>query len=300
MSVKFRHYTDEPFFSMDYQKVRDFLIRINAERIVSPRFLWGAWEWGITHAGWDQERQNHIGLWEEDDQIVALATYESTLGEGFLFTDSQHTALKPELVTYARQSLHNQGKLRLLISDHDIELQRSAFAQGFRPTQDRDRLSMLDIDQLDYHPLPEGYSFVSLADDWNWHQYHRVMWRGFNHEGSPPDDEASIAVRKQMLSSPMIRPELVLAVVAADGNYVSHCGSWYRPEDTYCYIEPVATDPDYRRMGLGKAVVHEAIRRCGMLGAKQAIVGSEQPFYFSIGFFPIETMTYWSSAAKEG
>jgi len=68
---------------------------------------------------------------------------------------------------------------------------------------------------------------------------------------------------------------------------------WYRPGDFYCYVEPVATDPDYRKIGLGKAAVLEAARRCGKLGAKQAVVGSNQQFYYNIGFYPVYTMTYW-------
>ncbi|OZV13934.1 hypothetical protein CIW83_00390 [Tissierella sp. P1] len=72
----------------------------------------------------------------------------------------------------------------------------------------------------------------------------------------------------------MIRPNvdlnLKVAVVAPDGNFVSYCGMWYDPEVGYAVVEPVATDPDYRRMGLGKAAVLEGIKRVGKLGAKTA------------------------------
>ncbi|MAE40892.1 MAG: hypothetical protein CML07_08255 [Psychrobacter sp.] len=54
----------------------------------------------------------------------------------------------------------------------------------------------------------------------------------------------------------------------------------------YCYVEPVATDPDYRRRGLGSATVLESIRRCGLLGAEAAYVWSAKEFYRSIGFEP--------------
>jgi predicted N-acetyltransferase YhbS len=37
-------------------------------------------------------------------------------------------------------------------------------------------------------------------------------------------------------------------------------------------------------MGLGKAAVWEGIRRCGVLGATVAYVGSDQEFYQAIGF----------------
>ena len=293
MSVTFRNYSSEPFFTDDYVRVREFLNRINANKLYTPRILWGAWEWLVTHGGLDRENLGRIGMWEDDGKLVALATYESTPDEGFLLVDESYAYLKPEMVAYAKKALGLNGKLQILLTDGDYEFQRAAVSQGFRPTQRRDRSAALDICALQSYALPDGYSFASMADGWDWQQYNRVMWRGFNHEGKPPHDGETISMRKQMLSSPMIIPELVVSVKAPDGNYVSHCGMWYRPGDSYCYVEPVVTDPEYRLMGLGKAAVLEAVRRCGELGATQAVVGSEQQFYFNIGFYPVHIMTYW-------
>jgi predicted N-acetyltransferase YhbS len=75
---------------------------------------------------------------------------------------------------------------------------------------------------------------------------------------------------------------------------VSHCGLWYNLGDTYSYVEPVATDPEYRKMGLGKAVVYEALLRGMQLGAKEAYVVSSQQFYYNIGFKPFTTETWWT------
>lgn len=292
MSVIFRNYAPEPFFSNDYREVRDFLIRINSKKIITPRMLWGAWDWAAPPI-WHQNISNKIGLWEDNGKLVALATYESGLGEGFLCLDESYSNLKSDLIIYAKENLHDNGKLVLSLPDGDNEFGRIAFTQGFRPTENMDRSLMLEISMLQPYSLPDGFSFVSMADDWNWYQYNRVMWRGFNHEGKPPYDDKTISGRKSLISIPSIKPEIRICVVAPDGNYVSHCGMWYQPEDFYCYVEPVVTDPEYRKMGLGKAVVLEAIKRCGKLGAKQAIVGSNQQFYFNIGFYPIQTFTHW-------
>ena len=86
-----------------------------------------------------------------------------------------------------------------------------------------------------------------------------------------------------------VKSELCILVVAPSGDYASYCGMWYDPATAYALVEPVATDPDYRKLGLGKAAVLEGIRRCGALGATQAYVGSSQQFYYQIGF------KHWSS-----
>lgn len=291
--ASFRNYTSQPLFTDDYRQVREFLIRINKVRLATPNFTWGRWEWMTTHGELDRANLSRIGLWEEEGELVALVCYESRPGEAFFCLDPAHARLQPEMLRYAHGALSQDGKLRALLPETDRAFQRIAAAQGFRPTQERECIAALDIDGGTAYTLPDGFCIHSMADGWDWHQYHRCMWRGFNHDGPPPQTDREIAVRKEMLSSPTIRPELVLCVVSPEGEYVSHCGMWYHPGDDYALVEPVATDPQYRKLGLGKAAVLEAARRCGKLGAKQALVGSSQQFYYNIGFAPIHTENWW-------
>ena len=60
-----------------------------------------------------------------------------------------------------------------------------------------------------------------------------------------------------------------------------------------CYVEPVVTIPNFRGHGLGKAVVYESINRCVELGAKKAIVISNQEFYHRIGFEKYSVCHLW-------
>lgn len=96
-----------------------------------------------------------------------------------------------------------------------------------------------------------------------------------------------------MQSGPNFRLDLTIVMVAPTGEYVSFCGMWYEPQNHFAYVEPVATDPDYRRMGLGKAAVLEGVRRCVELGATVAYVGSGQEFYRAIGFRKNHVQECW-------
>ena len=102
-----------------------------------------------------------------------------------------------------------------------------------------------------------------------------------------------------MFDTPKARRDLKIAVAAPDGRFVAFCGIFYEPRNQYAYVEPVATDPDYRRRGLGRAAVLEGIRRCGELGASVAYVGSNQPFYLSLGFRVIYTSECWQKYLHE-
>ena len=114
---------------------------------------------------------------------------------------------------------------------------------------------------------------------------------GFNHPGEPPEE--GIEDRKKMQSGPNFRKDLTIVVEAPDGNFASFCGMWYESTNKISYVEPVATDPDYRRMGLGKAAVLESLRRAAVLGAEVAWVGSDQEFYKAIGFETMFTVYPW-------
>ncbi len=100
--------------------------------------------------------------------------------------------------------------------------------------------------------MPEGFRLKSLAVDENdLHKVHRMLWRGFNHVGEPPEE--AIEGRRKQQSSAGYREDLKIVVEAPSTSPPSAaCGTtaW-----AVAYVEPVATDPAYRRMGLGRAAV---------------------------------------------
>ncbi|WP_159065808.1 GNAT family N-acetyltransferase [Gorillibacterium timonense] len=270
------------------------MIRLNQPVIRTEGFLWGRWEWVNSLPYFEKEHLNRIGIWEDDGVIVALATYEQGLGNAWLLLDPNYSELKRDMLLYAKACLNRDGLISVLIPDTDRELQDIAADEGFIPTDEGEKNAVIPIDvsRLTY-ALPEGYRIVSLADEFDLHKYNQVLWRGFNHQGDAPDTPDSLEGRRVELSGPHVQLELKVAVAAPNGNFVSYCGMWHLPGTDYALVEPVATDPDYRRMGLGRAAVLEGVRRCGALGAIRAYVGSSQPFYYSIGFRPHSTDTWW-------
>lgn len=301
MAVTKRQYTPETGFTADYHRVREFLLRINQERIVTPGFLWGRWEWffSLTMNALDPASLSRIRLWEDGGEIVALATYEGNFGETYFCVDGRYDTLKAEMLAYCKERMGKDGRALALIPDSDRDMQRAAFEMGFRPTQENERNAALDIctDTLRY-TLPDGFSVTSLKDEYDLKKYNRVLWKGFNHGNEPPETAEQLESRRISLSGPHSDLSLKIAAVAPDGEFVAYCGMWHEPGTAYALVEPVATDPAYRRMGLGRAAVLEAIRRCGERGAKTAFVGSSQQFYYSIGFYPYSTETFWE--AKPG
>jgi predicted N-acetyltransferase YhbS len=295
MSAQFRNYTSEAGFTDDFHAVRDFLVRINAKNPIHYHFEWGRWEWAFSLPFLDTKNLSKIGVWEDNGQIVAVATYEDRLGSAYFCVDAAHNLLKPDMLRYAKDNLCDAaGKFRVLINNADREFQRTASQQGFKPTQHGEGTAVFDIDVDNMaYKLPPGYSAVSLAENCDIKKYNSVLWRGFDHGDNPPETEADLADRRLSLSGPHLNLDLCIAIVSPKGEYAAYCGMWYDKNTEYALVEPVATDPAYRKLGLGKAAVLEGIKRCGKLGAKQAYVGSSLQFYYQMGFHPLPASTFW-------
>jgi GNAT superfamily N-acetyltransferase len=297
MSITFRQYNQPN----DYQLVDDFLIRHYQPENLDNNLVEPAWEYMHGHPYLDSASLGKIGIWEDESEIVAVTHYESRLGEAFFQFHPGYRHLRQEMLEYAEGNLSgvsqkdNRKYLCAFIHHNDDEFQSLVAARGYEKKTDWNRPLAKFVIPFPFPTimLPEGFHLTSLADECDWAKVHRALWRGFDHEGEPPMSSEELESRRKMFDTPKARRDLKIAVAAPDGNFVSFCGMFYDPLNRYAYVEPVATDPDYRRLGLGKAAVLEGIRRCGKLGATVAYVGSDQAFYLAMGFEVIYTSECW-------
>ncbi|MDR2515251.1 MAG: GNAT family N-acetyltransferase [Christensenellaceae bacterium] len=296
MPIAFRTYQNGDLFGADYRKVRDFLIKLD-----SPNYHFGRWDWMITHNHLDPSGLQKIGLWEDCGKLVALATYDCSLGRAYLLTLPGYEGLFGEMLPYAKAALQNgKGEFSVLIREGDLLWQDIAKNQGFFATQNGEKDAIFPIDdwQSIKIGLPEGFAITSMEENFNLFKYGQVLWKGFDHEQNGEGifvwKPQGLPERESEFLRPNVKLRLKVAVMAPNGDFVSYCGMWQDEGSRSALVEPVATDPAYRRMGLGKAAVLEAIRRCGQLGAKRAFVGSSQAFYYAIGFRPYQSSSFWA------
>ncbi|SFC22807.1 Acetyltransferase (GNAT) family protein [Alkalibacterium subtropicum] len=293
MSIDFRNYTGTAGVTEDYYKVRAFLVESE-----STQFTYARWDWMITHDYLDKSKLSRIGIWEDSDKIVGIAVFDLFLGTAYCLSFPEYGFLKRELMLYSKVHLSKNGEVGIVIPDSDIYMQKIASGLGFVATGTKEEDSIYYIDKNRQEvTLPKGFSITSLQETFDLYQYYRVLWRGFDHELNGEGTFVFTQENKGSGYEQMIRANvdlnLKIAVVSPEGDFVSYCGIWYEPELDFAVIEPVATDPEYRRMGLGKAAVLEGIRRAGELGAKKVLVGSSQQFYYNIGLRPYSTATEW-------
>ncbi len=285
MRITLRHYHRPDDFAL----VGDFLVKNFKSGNQDGNWLQPTWEYMHSHSYLDETSLDKIGIWESSGKIVGVVHYESRLGEVFFEVHPSYLYLKPDMLEYAENHLYGETEdgqkyVRAYVNDFDVEFEAMVKSRGYEKDEPHARpMAQFTIPEpFPPIPLPAGFRLKSLADDNNLMKIHRVLWRGFNHAGEPPEEE--LADREKMQATPNFNKDLKIVIEAPNGDFVSFCGMWYEPTNKIAYVEPVATDPDFRRMGLGKAAVWEGVRRCGLSGATVAFVGSDQEFYKAIGF----------------
>lgn len=110
MSTTFRHYQDPD----DYALVDRFLIAHYQPGNKDGNRLEPAWEYMHCHPMLDRSSLNKIGVWEDDGQIVAVAHYESSLGEAFFQFHPDYRHLRPQMLDYAEENLYGRAGFDLL------------------------------------------------------------------------------------------------------------------------------------------------------------------------------------------
>ena len=106
MSIQIRHYNDPD----DYKRVDDFFIQNHQPGNLDGNWVEPAWEYMHGHPYLDSSSLDKIGIWEDDGEIVAVAHYESRLGEVFFQLHPEYRHLRLEMLDYAEGHLYGTSR----------------------------------------------------------------------------------------------------------------------------------------------------------------------------------------------
>ena len=286
--MDFRYFKEE-----NYQSVCDFLIALNQQDKAHINWNWARWEWMYQHPYFERALQNTIGLWWYDDRVVGAAIYDMYHGEAFCGALKGFEYILPEILEYAYNNLKDDNGLGIAVHDGERKMHALLSDLGYQSADQTETIMRCSLGQEPDYVLPNGFTFREIHFPEDNIAYQTVIWKGFDHEGD--DTELEKMLGNESLP-PHRRQDLCLALVDGDGEFAAHCTCWYDERTDYAYVEPVCTIPKYRGIGLGKAIVLEALKRCRNSGAKEAFVISEQEFYKKLDFKPYAHYTfYWRS-----
>lgn len=288
MKITFRKYTSD-----DFIKIRDLLI--DTYKLYNKGYNWTIERWdfaysldrvmnGVSIQQWEER----IGIWEDSGEIISVVTSE---GEGHAFFQLARRDLPNDLIeemfTFIENNLviEEDGKrsVYLRIPEDDQQRQLIATKRGYIKTEWNEPISVIPIKGKSTVNLPDGFSIKNGLEFTD-------TEKGIAHaKAFGYIDKAKYTKRSPdgygiLRQTPDYRSDLDLYVTTETGEIVAFCTMWYDQANRIGMLEPVGTNPNFRRMGLARAVITEGLNRIADEGAIKAYVGSDQDFYKAIGF----------------
>lgn len=276
MRYRIERYKNCKRFNEQYQSIHQFLLEAEILEY-NEHFHWGRFEWMHAHSYLDEDKLTSIVMFkDENDAIVGLITYDTCYDDRvyLIHTSSDEVLLKNMIDTI----LENEGSdVVIKVNSKDVVLCQILQERGFEKKHRSACILSLDLSNSLEYNIPNGYMMSPqgfVSDSW---KYQLVIHKGFDNEGIPEkwDDELLKRI-------PHVNENLKTFAIG-NNEYCAHCGLWYSTGGT-AYVEPVVTVSEHRKQGLAKAVIYESCSRAKVLGAKRAVVVSDQEFYFRIGF----------------
>jgi mycothiol synthase len=305
MEIEPRPFHDET----DLEKMRDLLQAGRRAKNGTYYIHIGDLNWWLFYPAWEYDPWQHVYLWDDSADPVHLlgwALFSPRWGsyDVYVQPELRGTAQAESMYSWAEGKLAGlrraDGKKDLYVmwvSQADQVLDEYFKRRGYHLTQDDVvYMSRALTAPLPACTIPAGYKVRSTAGEADALARARAQYGAF--ESTRPFDIYADRFRCFMLS-PVYDPELDVVAVAPDGQIGAFCIVWPDPLNKVGLFEPVGTHPDFKRRGLGKAVMSEALHRLQERGMVEACVctnANNTPavkLYESVGFRTVDIhLTY--------
>ncbi|PRX44032.1 acetyltransferase (GNAT) family protein [Prauserella shujinwangii] len=297
----------EPVTAADMELMQGLAQRVTATRpdLVNSDASFGelAWNWGKGHAADGASWRR--GLWFSGGELVAWGwarlPHQVRRGDGSVRditgaylayqVDPGHAGLVDEVIAWyddtaggvertVRPSAADEFGLRRWAA-HGYETDPAALGDTGSWTQLNER----DLTDVERPVLPDGFRFRT-ADEAGPEaavQAHVDAWASSTYTA-----ESYQGVRR----TAAYRGDLHVLVEAPDGTMASSAIMWLDEVNKTAEFEPVGTHPDYRRRGLGRALLLHGMRLARAAGATHMTVAclgapghpEARGLYYSVGF----------------
>jgi len=249
-----------------------------------------AWNWGKGHAAFGATWSRR--LWFASDDLVAwgwaqLPHRHLTSAYLALQVDPDHAPLVDEVIDWYDEVAAGMRRSLIVQGADKFGLARWN-ARGYEREPDSGgwtQLNVRDLHDIEKPLLPKGFRFRN-ADEVSPAavvQAHVDAW-----PSSPYNLDAYEGVR----ATEPYRGDLHVLVEAPDGTMAASAVMWLDEVNRTAEFEPVGTHPDYRRQGLGRALLLHGMHVARDAGATQTTVAclgaADHPkargLYYGVGF----------------
>ncbi len=255
-------------------------------------------DWWFNDPPNEEDRRDNIRLWEQDGRLLAWCVHTPDDGTFDFFAhpslrgSEQAQAMLRQGVDWATERAREKGNTKLTnywVSNTDAVSLAQWGACGFVPAETPGGpIFMQSLERaLEPPQTPDGFTVCDLRAEEDCRLHAEATHGAF---GSQRPWDIYWQRRQRFFSSPVCVREHCLFVRSPDGRGAAACIIWLDPVNKVGLFEPVGTHPAFQKMGLGKAVMREGLRRMKAAGMTHASVGTgfdntaAIALYRSIGF----------------
>lgn len=274
----------------DFWRVREFLRQVfllNKRRELSwhvARFDYWRWHFIKNCQACDSFEQVTF-LWETAEGEIVSVLHPVFMGEAFLHVHPgfRTPALEEEMIACAEEHMaagnsDGQRKLVLLAFHEDDLRQRILSRRGYSRRERYTHHWRRDLDDPIPNQLPvaAGYTIRSMGNASEFPARSWASWRAF-HPDEPDEDYEGWNWYHNIQSAPLYRRDLDIVAATPSGEIASFCTIWYDDVTRSAVCVLVGTVPEYQQRGLGKAVMHEGLRRLQRMGGTRVFANGYDP-----------------------
>jgi GNAT superfamily N-acetyltransferase len=239
--------------------------------------LW--WYRALNPAGaigvWRDAQGSITGFaWLEQPDSVVLQIRPDLRGQG---------ALESAMVDWA---IRNQSQPMLWTRAFESDTATRAWLEAHGFERDPRTMILHRRDMADAIPDDETLPNFEVRHV----QAHERQERVAAHRDAFEPSKFSLEKYELARNAPGYDPELDIVAVNGNGTIAAYCIAWYDEANRIGYFEPVGTRKAFQGRGLGRRVLHEALRRLRQQGAREAIVATNadnppaRALYHAVGF----------------
>jgi len=252
------------------------------------------------------EEDEYIKIWEKPDdpdvpKIVAI-TYLKPSGDCWIQIHPDQRSIEKEIVLWLENQMKKTGshatqelELRFYVDETDEKRKTLLTKLGYDDCglEECNRERPVDMPVPEYQ-LPDGFTIRSADVKADFVRYKEVQAAVFPH--------CSNMTRKTVKiysTASFYNKDLDLVAVDRHGIFAAFCTVRMDPVSRIAELEPVGTHPDYRDLGLARALICEGLRRLQksrpsvicITGA--AVSEAANRLYESVGFSKKTNVHLW-------
>jgi GNAT superfamily N-acetyltransferase len=298
MNLHERPYRD----TADLDSMRQLLIQGGRSGISASYMHPGMVDWHLHYPPDERENQRNIRLWERTGAnppaLEAWAYYSRHEGTFDLFVSpalygaEAHERVMAAYVAWAEARARAEGLDAISpfwVLAHDTVADRLLQAHGFAPIAADPPAPLFEraLDNVPDTLPPPGFTVQGVRSREDGRLRAQITYSAFERREPWEQYWSEYA---QFIGSAVYDGERDLFVRSPDGRGAAACTIWFDPVNEVGLFEPVATHAEFQRMGLGKAVMAEGLRRMRAAGMRRAILGFDpnnvaaRALYTALGF----------------